>query len=202
MGAEPQLIETIRIQNGRVCNIHYHNLRCNASRNVLFGSTDSIDLRSAIDTSDLSGTEIKCRITYDEIVRKIEFETYSFRPIQTLKIIEVDDYDYSFKYADRNQLQAFYEQRGDKDDILMTRNGFLTDTYYANVALLQEGKWYSPKFPLLKGIRRAQLLQKERIIETEIHKDQIKEYEAITLFNAMIPFRSITIKNLSRNIYD
>lgn len=193
MNAKPLLIETIRIQNGRVRNIKYHNQRCNSSRKALFGSSNRIDLRKVIDTLKAKSAEVKCRITYGEEVEKVEYESYSLRPIRSVKCVEIGNYDYSNKYADRQQLVEFFEKRGEKDDILMTKNGMITDTYYANVALLKRGKWYTPKQPLLAGTCRARLLDVGKIIKSEIHIDRINEYEAITIFNAMIPFKRIVI---------
>lgn len=193
MNAKPLLIETIRIQNGRVRNIKYHNRRCNESRKALYATKDMIDLRQAIDISKAIEGEVKCRISYDTEIRKVEYEPYKIRKIKSLALIEIGDFEYIFKYADRQGLKDFFDKRGDKDDILMTKNGYLTDTYYANVALLQKGEWFTPKYPLLKGSRRAQLLEKGRIIESEIHVDQINEFEVISIFNAMIPFKSMIV---------
>jgi len=193
MNAKPLLIETIRIQNGRVRNIKYHNQRCNASRKALFGTNIKIDLRKHIDTSKALSAEIKCRITYDDQVKKVEYQPYSIRPIHSLAMIEIGDFDYSHKYADRKKLKEFFDQRGKKDDILMIKNGWLTDTYYANVAFLKQGKWYTPKSPLLHGTSRARLIQKGEIIPADIHINQIKEYSHISIFNAMIPFKNIML---------
>lgn len=199
METKPLLIETIRIQNGRVRNIKYHNLRCNNSRKTLFNCKNNLDLRNIIDTTKIKITEVKCRITYDKIVRKVEYEAYSTRPIRSLKMIEIDNFDYSFKYANRDMLSAFFKQREDKDDILMTKNGFITDTFYANVALYKNGKWYTPKSPLLQGSRRAQLLEKGLILEIDIHESQVYNYDLISIFNAMIPLGNITI-SLDKNL--
>jgi 4-amino-4-deoxychorismate lyase len=194
MEAKPLLIETIRIQNGRVRYIKYHNRRCNISRQKLFGSKHLIDLRNVINSKALLGPEVKCRITYDDKIRKVEYEPYLLKPIQTLQFIEIGKYECSFKYKDREKLKDFYNQRGDKDDVLMTKNGYVCDTYYANVALQKNGNWYTPKEPLLQGTNRARLLEKEMISEASIHIDQLVEYNAITIFNAMIPFKKIIIR--------
>jgi len=194
MDAKPLLLETIRIKNGRVRNIKFHNQRCNSSRKLLYGSTNNIDLRNVIYPSQIASEEVKCRITYNEQVVNVEYEPYTIRQISSLAYIEIGDYDYSVKYADREILKDFFNQRGNKDDILMTKKGYITDTYYANVALLKDGKWYTPKFPLLNGTRRTQLLEKRKIIEVEIHIDQIKDYKAISIFNAMIPFQRMVLE--------
>lgn len=193
MKNKPLLFETIRIQNGRVRNIKYHNLRCNTSRKTLFGSKDFIDLRKLIDGSLIKTPEVKCRITYAEKIEKVEYEPYSIRPIHTLHFLDIGDFVYPFKYKNREKLTAFFNQRGENDDIVMTKKGYLTDTYYANIALRKNEKWYTPKEPLLKGCTRAKLLEKGLISTSEIHIDQIHEYDVITIFNAMIPFKKITI---------
>ena len=38
------LIETIKIENNKIYNINYHNLRMNKARKDLFNSKDFIDL--------------------------------------------------------------------------------------------------------------------------------------------------------------
>lgn len=194
MDDKPLLIETILIQNKRVRHIKYHNHRCNSSRKSLFGSNQKIDLRKYIDTSQATNARTKCRITYDDKVRKVEYEPYSIRPIHSLKFIEIGDYEYAFKYADRYQLMHFFNQRGEKDDILMIRSGLITDTLYANVALQKDDIWYTPKKPLLKGTRRARLIESKTIIPMDIHKDQINEFTCISIFNALIPFKKVVVK--------
>jgi len=114
--------------------------------------------------------------------------------LQRQEIIEVGDYEYEFKYADRSRLHQFFDKRGTKDDILMTKNGLITDTSYANVALYKKGKWYTPKHPLLKGSSRKRLLEKGKILESDIHINQLQEYNSITIFNSMIPFQKIVLK--------
>ena len=188
------LIETIRIQNGRVRNIDYHNLRCNRSRKALFNSKNPLNLRSFIDTAHLNEAEVKCRITYDHEVRKVEYEAYHLRPIHTLKLVEVHGLDYRHKFADRQELKKYFERKGRQDDILMTRKGFLTDTYYANIALLKDKKWYTPEHPLLLGTTRQRLIAQGKIQTAHIHKDEVRNYESIALFNSMIPLGKILVR--------
>ncbi|MDF1695183.1 MAG: aminotransferase class IV [Saprospiraceae bacterium] len=189
-----KLIETIRIQNGRVRHIKYHNFRFNETRRKLFNIHKKVDLRALIDTSNAThSSEVKCRVLYNESTIDIEYEAYILRPIKTLKTIEIGQFEYNYKYADRSKLNHFFSQRGNHDDILMTRDGIITDTYYANVALLKNTQWYTPKHPLLMGTNRARLLHKNKVMPTDIHIDQIHQYEAISIFNAMIPFKKIII---------
>ena len=41
----------------------------------------------------------------------------------------------------------------EQDEILITRNGLLTDTSIANIALFNGKEWHTPKHPLLKGVQ-------------------------------------------------
>ena len=84
------------------------------------------------------------------------------------------------------------------DDILIIKNNYVTDTYYGNVALFQDGNWYTPKHPLLNGTRRQNLLDKGRIFEKDIHVKTLENYSRIAIFNAMIPMGScvLSIKDL------
>ena len=192
------LIETIRIQKGRVRQIAFHNARCNRSRKLLFGSEKPINLRSIIDTSLAKDPLVKCRITYNDEIQRIEYLPYAMKQIRSLKTVEIGDLKYSHKYSDRNQLKVCFDQRGSCDDILMTKNGVLTDSYYANIALSKNGTWYTPTDPLLKGTMRSYLLSKGLIKPKKINIENVLEYESIRLFNAMISFGSIEFS--TRNI--
>ena len=79
-------------------------------------------------------------------------------------------------------------------DVLIVRNNLLTDTSIANVALEKEGVWYTPRTPLLKGIKRALLLERGVLTECDIPSDEISSYSHIALFNAMIDFQSLVLE--------
>ena len=70
----------------------------------------------------------------------------------------------------------------------MVKNGLLTDSYYANIALYKNGVWYSPKTPLLAGTQRSRLIQNEKLVLIDIAVSELFEFEKIKIFNAMIPF--------------
>ena len=70
----------------------------------------------------------------------------------------------------------------------MIKDGLLTDSYYANIALYKNRIWYSPKTPLLAGTQRARLIQNEKLVLRDIVVSELFEFEKIKIFNAMIPF--------------
>lgn len=77
--------------------------------------------------------------------------------------------------------------------MLIVRNGRLTDTSIANVALWNGTEWHTPSFPLLKGTHRQRLLDEGRIVERDITVDDLSLYSRVRLFNAMISFGEIEI---------
>lgn len=191
MSDNTNLIETICIKNGKVQRIQYHNDRCSIARKSLFDIDTKINLRKYVDTSLAPSSLTKCRITYNREVIKVDYEPYTLKPINSLKLIDIGDYSYAHKYQDRSTLSSFYNQRGESDDILMIKNGLVTDTYYANVALLRDSVWYTPENPLLKGTMRSYLIKKGNIVPASIRADHLKEYQSIRLLNAMMKFGSV-----------
>ena len=83
-------------------------------------------------------------------------------------------------------LYLLYDKRAHADDILIVKNGRLTDTYYCNTAFLKKGKWYTPKHPLLKGTQREFLISKKIIEEADLLIGDLSQFEKIRLFNSMI----------------
>ena len=65
-----------------------------------------------------------------------------------------------FQEHRQKKLNSLFQIRQDKDDILIVKNGLLTDTSIANIALYDGNDWYTPLHPLLKGTKRAELLDK------------------------------------------
>ena len=83
---------------------------------------------------------------------------------------------------------------GDCDEIIIVKNGLITDTSFTNLALFDGNRWLTPKPPLLLGPKRAQLLEAGIIEEAELTLEDLRKAEKVSLFNAMIDFgeREIT----------
>lgn len=183
-------IETIRIENGQICNLNYHTDRFNRTRAAFLKEVVPINLSEFISPPELSGIQ-KCRIVYGKRIEEITYASYQVREVSSLRLIADDLIDYTYKKADRKELNSLFSQRGTADDILVVKNGFLTDTSIANIALYEGNTWYTPAHPLLKGTRRAELLEKRLIVEKDIPLLKIKDYSHIMLFNAMIDWEQI-----------
>lgn len=193
-----RFIETICINDGVIENLSAHNERMNNTIRVHYGSSVMpVSLEDFITAEGCKG-RTRCRVEYTSAVEKVEYSPYSIREVKSLQLVNDDTAEYSFKYADRSVLDRNFALRGNADDVVIVRSGMLTDTSIANIALYKEGKWFTPKYPLLKGTRRARLLTEGIIEEDIIMADSLHKYEKIRLFNAMISFGEVEmdIKNV------
>lgn len=185
------LFETIKVKDGAVQNIRYHNDRFNSSRGILFNIDRAIYLEDIIKIpADYSSGICKCKVVYDSSIRSISFSRYIIKPVNRLIPVECNDIDYRYKYSDRSRLEELIA-RADcsfDEEILIIKNGLVTDTSYSNVALFDGQDWITPSKPLLSGTRRADLLERKIIREDEIKITDLKYFEKIKLFNAMLDF--------------
>jgi len=197
-----QLIETIRIENGQFENLKYHQQRMNASRKTLFGCEDEIDLEKillAFAPERQSAELLKTRIIYSEQIQKIELSPYHFPNIRSLKIVHDDQIKYNYKFLDRTRLDKLFALRENGDDILIVKNGFVTDSWFANVVFFDGNQWITPENPLLKGTQRQNLLDGKMIISAPVRESEIKKFEKVRLINAMIRFEDeldIPVRNI------
>lgn len=182
------LVESIKVLDGKLLNINKHNERMERSLFDLYGKKGTVSLEKIIEVpqSALYGV-YKCRVVYDDKNTEIEFIPYIIREVRSLRIVNDDDISYSYKFADRLNLSRLFDLRGECDDILIIKNGLVTDTSYANVILKDHnGRWCTPSSCLLKGTRRSQLLDDKSLTETRISVADLENYSEIRLINAMI----------------
>jgi len=186
------LLETIKIEDGQVANIEWHNKRCNQSRLELFKTNQIIDLITVINPPQKG--LYRCRILYNEEIKSIDYIPYKAKKITSLKIIQ-SQINYAYKFDDREELNKLSIEK--YDEIIIEKNGFLTDTTIANIAFYTKEGWITPKTPLLKGTVRAKLLHENFLIEKNIRKEEITNFSHFALMNAMIGFqiqKNVTIR--------
>lgn len=184
-----RLIESIRLENGRFHRLHYHQARMDRSLLQLFQLKHPIDLSTELSGSSYPKTGLfKCRIVYKEKIESVEFVPYEQAKIETLKVVYDHSIDYAHKYEDRNNINTLFDQRQYCDDVLIIKNGFVTDSSYANIIFYDGFKWITPQTPLLKGTMRQFLLETAEIKEQPITIQDIPYFKTFRLINAMRGF--------------
>ncbi|MDD2790778.1 MAG: aminotransferase class IV family protein [Sulfurimonas sp.] len=187
-----KFFETIKIVDGQIFSLEYHQRRYESVLKS-FGLTAFEDLRAYICAP--SKGFFRCKLVYDADSIEVAYYPYEKRAIQRLKLVVDDAIVYSFKSTDRTQLDALFAKRSECDDVLIVRNGLVSDTSIANIAFESEGIWYTPKKPLLEGTTRARLLDEGKLFARDIAVEDLKNYSGIALMNAMIEFDIITQEN-------
>ncbi|MCF6330098.1 MAG: aminotransferase class IV [Sulfurimonas sp.] len=188
-----EFLETIRVKDGIYSHLSYHQSRYT---NVL----NSFDVKNIQRLDTYLNTSKKglyrCRLIYNlQKIINIQYIKYKKREINSLKLVYDDEIDYSFKYLNRKNINSLFALRESCDDILIVKNGYITDTSVANIAFF-DGQWKTPSSPLLKGTTRARYLNEGKIVESEIKVSDIKNFTKIALLNAMIDFDIIQQQNI------
>jgi 4-amino-4-deoxychorismate lyase len=183
-----RLVETIKILDGSVQNSSFHNERMNRSRFDLFGIKEELRLEEIITIPDsATGGIFKCRIEYGMQTGKPEFIKYSVRPVASLKLVEDNSIEYSYKFTDRSCFSRLLEKAGGCDEIIIVKNGMITDASYANLVFRDRaGRWITPASYLLPGTRRASLISSGTVKEEIVRVTDLKNYTEARLINAMI----------------
>ncbi len=188
-----KLIETICFEKGRFHRLNFHNERLNRSRRNLLGMEDELRIEDYLQIpAEMSGNKIKCRILYSKGIEKIEYQNYEIKPIHSLRMINGDHISYEYKYSDRGPLTDLLQLKGSDDEILIVKDGFVTDTSYSNIVFLKKGVWYTPLTPLLKGTRREFYVSEGKIKTALISPWNIKEFSEVRIINAMISLEEST----------
>lgn len=184
-----RFFETIKLTDGVPQNLVYHHQRMHKTLLQFYGRNllPLIENMIAVPQEYSSGI-IKCRIEYNDTTFRMHYDHYTPKIIKTLKLIKSDIIDYSFKYTNRKELNDLLALRDDCDDILIVKNGMITDTSYTNIAFYDKSKWYTPSTPLLKGTMRERLIETGLITEKLIAFDNFREFDYYVLINSMLGF--------------
>ncbi len=188
------LFETIAVLDGVILNIDYHQQRFKKSYKALYGEEPKYDLLTNINYH--SKGLIKLRVFYNKTGVEYDYKPYNIKQIESLKTVFCDEIDYTLKYTNREQLNHLYNQKDSCDDVLIIKNGFITDTTIANIVFYYKDVILTPNTPLLKGTQRAYLLDKGIIQEEQIKLKDINKYKGFKLINAMRGLNSMKMLNI------
>lgn len=196
------LLETIKLNDGVLENVFYHNWRMNASRTELFNVRSKIRLEKEISIPDEFKSGLyRCRILYRNTIEKIEFVPLSPRSFFKLKVIVHAQFDYHLKFADRALLHYLFSQRDDADEIIIIQDGLVTDCTIGNLVFFDGKEWLTPDRPLLKGTQRQALLERKLLLEKRITEKDLFTFKKVGIINAFFDLHhmpEIKIENIFR----
>lgn len=192
-----QLIETIQCINRVAQNLSYHQRRVNRSQSLLWDTFCDIDLCHELAKYEIPDGLVRCRIVYAKTIETVEFFDYKLRNIQSLKLVYDNTIDYNLKFNNRDKLNELALKKGECDEVIIVKNGLITDTTFTNICFFDGLRWFTPATPLLRGTKRELLLEKGIIHEAEIVPGDLSRYSKVMLINAMLDFdesRSIDMR--------
>lgn len=189
-----QFIESIRVEGGLPRLLFYHEERMNRTRSLFFLGAPALRLADYL-PEDIDGPGVmKWRLVYGrDGVTECTCTPYRLRPVCSLRLVEADKVDYAYKFLDRSALERCFARRGDADDVLLVRDGLLTDTSIANIALYDGRQWCTPAHPLLCGVKRRSLLESRIITERDIRAEELGRYSLVRVFNALIDWGEVEL---------
>lgn len=203
MSNKEQFLETVKVVDGKFCYPEYHLRRMEQTRDVFQGTkVDTQLFENLTIPSNLCQGKVKCRIIYNTTtIEEVEFQSYSPKQINSLKLVDAEAIDYTYKFSDRNQLSRLLKERGDCDEIIIVQRGQLTDTSYSNIVLSEGTHFYTPSTYLLNGTQRQRLLAQGVIKERKLTPADLAYFDKLYLINAMLSIEdniSVDIRSIVR----
>lgn len=178
-----RLLETIRVEDGEALHLDYHQKRIDKSTKGLF-------IQDVIKKQVLPNKgcfKLRCVYTVNG-VEEITITPYIKHKISTFRIVNDNLITYSYKYENRSPINRLFQLRNGCDDIIIVKNGFVTDSSFANIVLYDGQKWITPNTPLLEGTCRNRLIQNDIISEEQIDVPKLYSCHKLVLINAMLDF--------------
>ena len=188
----PLFIETIKVEGGILFNIDLHQKRFDETRKYFFSGFKPVSLSESLLNIKFEESSIyKLRVTYGQKIEKIEYEVYIRRDIQKIRVVEMDDLDYSYKFLDRSCFDKidldYYEEA------IIVKNGFVTDSRFSNLVFFDGLKWVTPDTFLLNGTKRQYLLNNEIIKAVPIKIQDLSKYSKVSFVNSMLDIGDIVV---------
>lgn len=173
--------ETIRCEDYEVFHLEYHNQRIANTIGMNF------NLQEYIYPTDHH--LLKCKVVYNNNeILDVSFSPYKKREIKKFKIVYANEISYKYKSTNRENIDRLYLEKENCDEIIIVKDNYITDTTIANIAIELNGKWITPKVPLLFGTTRARLLETEQLKIENITVQDLQKANKFALMNAMIGF--------------
>jgi len=174
--------ETIKLHDGRLYNLPYHQARFEATVRDVYGIAAAERLETLLAGAGLPERGLyKVRVAYAPSVISMEVEPYAPRRHERVLIRESPGTSYPYKSVDRSVLAV----PPGYDDVIFCIDGEVHDTSYCHVALHDGTGWFTPATCLLPGTQRAALIDAGMLIPVRITVSDLGRFTRIAFINAM-----------------
>ena len=188
-----RFIETIRAENGIPQMISLHQQRVNRTLKAWGGSRTFNLSEVLMNLYVYPSCTMKIRIEYNiQGLIKVETFKYLVRQIRSVQMIDIGNRNYNCKFADREWINDLLAATS-CDEIIMIKNGMVTDSSIANLTFFNGKDWLTPEKPLLAGTQRQFLLEQKLIKTAPITLNDVFNYTNFKLINAMLPWNESPI---------
>ena len=180
----PVFSEVVCIKDGQPMHLPYHLRRMEKTIWDIYRKPMP-KLQLEIPAEARQG-RVKCRIEYADTIRSVHFSPYRQKIRKSVALVHCDNIRYKYKSTDRRQLTRLVQQ-AHTDDVIIVRNGMLTDASYCNLVFEDSfGNLFTPSDALLHGTCRQRLIDNGVVQELPIRADDICRYKTVYLINAMM----------------
>ncbi|KXK42902.1 MAG: hypothetical protein UZ11_BCD004001077 [Bacteroidetes bacterium OLB11] len=157
-------IETIHIEHQQAYELERHLLRMQKTCIEYYNQEKKLNEVQADILHFASQTKIKTKLSLHYNIDKHTLlpTIYYQKNIETFFLIENNEIDYHLKYADRNSLNQLKLNIKNEDEIIIVKDGKITDTSFSNICFFKQNQWVTPNTPLLNGIKRQKYLDEKK----------------------------------------
>ncbi len=188
-----ELFETIKIENGNIYNLAYHQARVEFAFRNYYKKLAPFHLASFLHELPKQGL-FRAKIVYNQKgVCSVSYYPYQKKAIQKVLLVENSAFEYRFKYLNRAFFDYLYKNF-DADEFIITRHGFIKEFSIGNIALKSVNRYYTPRDPFLLGTSLKRHLFNKKVTFKKIHYKDLPKYSTIALLNAMVDFQEFAIK--------
>lgn len=184
----PKFLETLHVLNGELLHVDYHQKRINDVFEFYYPGSPILNIHEYLARAEVPQQgSYRARLIYQMEWEFHEFIPYQSKTIKKLTIVDTEEFEYHFKYADRSHILKKVAEHPEADDIIFSKQGKLQDSSIANLAFKKGDTWYTPKEPLHWGTTRRRLLDEQILEERDIWETELSDYSHICLINVFRP---------------
>lgn len=198
MTDRPVFSDVIKVRDGVFINYGLHAERIKNTSAYFFGKELSLELAPDDIPAELRSGTVKCRIEYSDEIRAVTFTPYKFKKIESVALVRDNAVEYPFKSTDRSALNNLLSASG-CDEIIIVKNGYLTDTSFSNLVLKNSSGFYTPDTCLLPGTQREFLLSRGIVKSCPVSPADLPCFDEVYFINAMIDLSdnlSVPVKSI------